>query len=80
VTHGPYDDVATPDENGNVRSACAFDTPTLLGIGDSAPYLHDGSAATLEDVFFLAPGMVGQAATQLSTTDLEALVTYLRSL
>jgi large repetitive protein len=28
-----------------------IDTPTLLGIHATAPYLHDGRAATLEDVF-----------------------------
>ncbi|MGF1448466.1 MAG: Ig-like domain-containing protein [Opitutales bacterium] len=38
-----------------------IDTPTLLGLWDSAPYLHDGSAATIHDVFALtgstrAPG------------------------
>lgn len=27
-----------------------FDTPTLLGIWETAPYLHDGSATTLYDV------------------------------
>jgi hypothetical protein len=80
VTSGPYDDNAVPDENGNPRSACAFDTPTLRGIADSGPYLHDGSAATLEDVFRLAPKMVGSAAAALPRDDLEALVSYLRSL
>ena len=28
-----------------------YNTPSLLGIGHHAPYLHDGSAATLGDVF-----------------------------
>ena len=28
-----------------------FDTPTLIGLWDNAPYLHDGSAETLADVF-----------------------------
>src|SRR5262249_38074132 len=28
-----------------------FDTPTLKGVWQTAPYLHNGSAATLEDVF-----------------------------
>jgi cytochrome c peroxidase len=28
----------------------AFDTPSLRALWDSAPYLHDGSAATLRDV------------------------------
>ncbi len=27
-----------------------FDVPSLLGVGASAPYLHDGRAATLDDV------------------------------
>lgn len=38
-----------------------IDTPTLLGIAYSAPYLHDGSAATIEDVFTRAGGTVLQA-------------------
>lgn len=36
-------------------------TPSLLGLFDSAPYLHDGSAETLEQVFQLAGGQVYQA-------------------
>ena len=28
-----------------------FNTPSLLGTGLSSPYLHDGSAVTLEEVF-----------------------------
>lgn len=34
------------------------DTPTLLGIWDSPPYFHDGSAAELVDVFTVAGGSV----------------------
>jgi DNA-binding beta-propeller fold protein YncE len=80
VTQGAYRDNATPDDDGDLRSACAFDTPTLRGISETAPYLHDGSAAQLEDVFRLAPGMVGPAASVLAPDDLEALVAYLKSL
>ncbi len=80
VTTGPFDDVSFPAEDGSPRAACSFDTPSLRGVNDTAPYLHDGSAATLQDVFFLAPKMVGDAATHLSPDDLDALVTYLRSL
>jgi YVTN family beta-propeller protein len=80
VTGGPYNDSAVAAEDGSPRSACAFDTPSLRGVNDTAPYLHDGSAATLQDVFFLAPGMVGSAATHLPPADLQAIVTYLRSL
>jgi YVTN family beta-propeller protein len=36
---------ATPDE----RIGPVYDTPTLRGLYDSAPYFHDGSAATLHD-------------------------------
>jgi YVTN family beta-propeller protein len=77
VTTGPYPDVATPDELGDPRPQCSFDTPTLRGVSDSAPYLHDGSAATLFDVFARAPGM---GASTLSQADQTALVAYLRSL
>ena len=80
VTRGPFDDVATPDVAGDPRAACAFDTPTLRGIADSAPYLHDGSAATLDDVFRLAPHMVGPAAAALSAEGRSPLIAYLRSL
>lgn len=79
VTNGPYDDNAVPDEDGDPRDACRFDTPTLRGVGDSAPYLHDGRAATLKDVFRIATGM-DPAASKLSDDDLDALVAYLRSL
>jgi len=40
-----------------------IDTPTLLGVWDTAPYFHDGSAATLDDVFRVAGGTVLQAET-----------------
>jgi cytochrome c peroxidase len=33
-----------------------IDTPTLLGVWATAPYFHDGSAATLDDVFRVAGG------------------------
>jgi len=38
-----------------------IDTPTLLGVHATAPYLHDGSAATLEEVFKLTGGRLVQA-------------------
>ncbi|MGH7786572.1 MAG: Ig-like domain-containing protein, partial [Candidatus Binatia bacterium] len=38
-----------------------IDTPTLLGLWDTAPYMHDGSAATLDDVFRVTGGTVIQA-------------------
>ncbi len=38
-----------------------IDTPTLAGLHSTAPYLHDGSARTLDDVFRIAGGTVYQA-------------------
>jgi hypothetical protein len=35
-----------------------IDTPSLRGIWDTAPYFHDGSAATLDQVFSTAGGTV----------------------
>ncbi|TVR47965.1 MAG: PKD domain-containing protein, partial [Puniceicoccaceae bacterium] len=38
-----------------------IDTPTLLGIWDTAPYFHDGSAETIHDVFMVAGGTIYEA-------------------
>jgi len=35
---------------GDVREFGRFDVPTLFGVGRTAPYFHDNSARTLEDV------------------------------
>ena len=40
-----------------------IDTPTLLGVWETAPYFHDGSAANLEDVFNVTGGYIIQAET-----------------
>lgn len=40
-----------------------IDTPTLRGVWSTAPYLHDGSASILEEVFQVAGGEVIQAET-----------------
>ena len=45
-------DVGTAGEGTGGRLGEAysgFDTPTLLGVWATAPYLHDGSAPTLAD-------------------------------
>lgn len=38
-----------------------IDTPTLQGLWASAPYFHDGSAKTLDEVFRVAGGTIHQA-------------------
>src|SRR5690606_27073172 len=40
-------DVGTFDPEHDVLGARGFDVPTLLGVHATAPYLHDGSAASL---------------------------------
>ncbi|MFO8035919.1 MAG: hypothetical protein R6U57_04765, partial [Anaerolineales bacterium] len=58
-----------------------IDTPTLLGLSRSAPYLHDGSAATLLDVLTTAnPEDRHGQTSQLTDRDMEALVEYMLSL
>lgn len=58
----------------------ATDTPTLQGIGATAPYLHDGSAPTLRDVLLRAgDGSMGDTS-GLTEAELDALVAYLERL
>ncbi len=83
VTSGPAPDVKHEDFDGEPRAACAFDTPALRGLWDSAPYLHDGSAATLDDVLpsmLRASAPTGATPEALSADEAHALVEYLRGL
>jgi cytochrome c peroxidase len=42
--------VGTGEDDPTELMSPAYDTPTLLGLYRSAPYLHHGKAATLRDV------------------------------
>jgi len=78
-----FPDVDHSDILGDDRAACAFDTPSLRGLADSAPYLHDGSAETIDAVvpiMLQASAPAGQAASTLNADQQRALVEYLRSL
>ncbi len=58
-----------------------FDTPTLRGLWSSAPYLHDGSAATLRHVLTTRnAGDAHGSTSALTEPDLAALETFLLSL
>jgi cytochrome c peroxidase len=88
-------DVNHADEHGNPRFPCAippgmlcadgttncvgFDTPSLRGVSSSPPYFHDGRAPTLRDALEMTKGTMGDI-TKLSSSDLDALIEYLRSL
>jgi DNA-binding beta-propeller fold protein YncE len=56
-----------------------LDTPTLLGAWATAPYLHDGSAATLEQAI-AAHGGAEVAGPALDEPQLALLADYVRSL
>ncbi|HET9590479.1 MAG TPA: hypothetical protein VFO91_16960, partial [Anaerolineales bacterium] len=55
-----------------------FDTPSLLGIWATAPYLHDGSAETLADV--LRMGKEHNVADGISEKHFHDLISFLLAL
>jgi len=60
-----------------------FQTPPLWGISDTAPYMHDGRAETLEDAILAHHGeatTVRMSYELLSAADKSALVTFLEDL
>jgi mono/diheme cytochrome c family protein len=64
------------------RGAKRVDTPSLVGLAASAPYFHDGSAATLEAVLRERGAVHGMAdaARALSDAEVGDLVAYLQTL
>jgi YVTN family beta-propeller protein len=68
--------LATTDKAGDI-----FDTPTLVEIWRTAPYLHDGSAATLHEVLVEHnPHDRHGKTSHLSPRELDDLLAYLSSL
>ena len=63
------------------RDLDGLDTPTLLGLARSAPYLHDGSAATLDEVLTTRNQAQRHGRTaRLSASERADLVAFLREL
>ncbi len=56
-----------------------FKTPSLLSVGGTAPYFHDGSVATLEQVIDFNHDRMGKT-NQLTKGERVALVAFLRTL
>jgi cytochrome c peroxidase len=67
-------DVGTGGGAGE-RKGTSFDTPSLRGLAESAPYFHNGSAATLLDVLRSHGN-----APSLSETERADLAEFLRSI
>ncbi len=68
---------------GEGPSPSEWRTPPLWGVADSAPYLHDGRAATLEDAIRLHGGQGQRAASkfqQLASEDQARLIGFLKTL
>jgi cytochrome c peroxidase len=59
--------------------SAAFKTPSLLFVGGSEPFFHDGGSSTLEDLVDTNGDRMGKTS-QLSAADRAALVAYLRRL
>ena len=73
----PLQNIGTIKPASGMRLFAALtgiDTPTLRDVWATAPYLHDGSAATLEDAVRAHNGVT------LAATDLTKLVSYLREI
>jgi len=74
--------------SGNARDHGAFKTPTLREIARTAPYMHDGSMATLEDVidFYSEGGRPNPSldpeirARTFTPEEKRALIAFLKSL
>ncbi len=77
---GSIHDVGTglPEGSGSDRR---FETPSLLGLYDSEPFLHDGSAASLRDVLTNRnPDDRHGQTSDLTAADLDDLIAFLLSL
>jgi YVTN family beta-propeller protein len=67
----------TPDE----RIGPAYDTPSLRGLYDSAPYFHDGSAATLHDALtFPSAESEHDVSALLTEAGIQDLIAFLLAL
>ena len=74
-------DVGTCGDDPSEKLGPAFDTPTLLGVYRTAPYLHDGKAATLQDVLTIYnKGDRHGRTSHLSAAEVSDLVEFLKAL
>jgi hypothetical protein len=77
-------DVGTITEVSGTRAGeplFGIDTPTLLGVWETAPYLHDGSAPTLRDVLTSKnPDDLHGFVSALSPQEIDELVAYVQQI
>ena len=76
--NGPYyTDLQMHRIGENIENEAGWDTPTLIEVWRTAPYLFNGRAATLKEVFSVYKHDIHDKVTE---RDIEELVEYLNSL
>ena len=76
-------DAKKPVERSVMADATEWRTPPLWGVADSAPYFHDGRAATLDDAIRRHDGEAAKTAgrySKLVSSDRHAVLVFLTSL
>jgi cytochrome c peroxidase len=74
-------DVGTGGADPSEKMGPEYDTPTLLGVYRTAPYLHHGKARTLADVLTtFNPGDRHGRTSHLAKEDVTDLVEFLKAL
>ncbi|WP_027410472.1 beta-propeller fold lactonase family protein [Anoxybacteroides tepidamans] len=79
-TANPQDQASNGDARAhftNPRTPKQWDTPTLRGVWATAPYLHDGSAKTIEEAI---KRHQTKEATALTDGEIAAIAEYVRSI
>lgn len=69
-----------PQQPGDQVRPGAFDTPTLRGLSGSAPYMHNGSLATLRDVVNFYDRNSSISPRRFTPQEVDDLVAFLASL
>jgi CxxC motif-containing protein (DUF1111 family) len=83
---GSYHDPPVPIPDGppdRGPSAAEWRTPPLWGVADSAPYMHDGRANSLEDAIRLHRGQAARSADRFVTLpegDQKKVIAFLKTL
>jgi mono/diheme cytochrome c family protein len=73
-------DVGTADST-DAEGAAGFDTPSLVGVWDTGPYLHDNRAETLHDVLTVHnAGDLHGTTSHLSAAQIDYLVAFLETI
>jgi YVTN family beta-propeller protein len=69
------------DTQGPTDTIAAYDVPKLLGVGHTAPYLHDGRAQTLQEIWTLYNTNDHHGVSScLTRSQIEDLVEFLKTL